>query len=409
VPTLRSRTADLLSERARVSPGRRAVTLALLSTVGASVMAVILQTLPGRAPLHVALFNAVEYLALVVFTLEYGLRCWIAPESDPRERARPWAARLRYLGSPFGVVDALAILPSYVVPVFPMDPDWLQVLLLLRVLKVARYAPGLSLFVAVVKNERRALLGGLMLMMVILVVSAGVMWVLEQDAQPETFASIPHAMWWAIVTLTTVGFGDVTPVTPAGRVIGGVVMILGFAMFAVPAGILASGFSAEVRKRDFVVTWEAVARVPLFATLDASRIAQIAGMLKRQVVPAQHVIVRRGGPGDAMVFILSGEVEVDVDPRPLRLGPGQYFGEIALLRDSVRTATVTSLVECQLLVLEVADFRRLLASNPDLQATIMAVAERRLAASGDLDETSPPLQPVGARRFRPWRTPSAPS
>jgi CRP-like cAMP-binding protein len=110
-----------------------------------------------------------------------------------------------------------------------------------------------------------------------------------------------------------------------------------------------------------------------------------------------------------MVFILSGEVEVDVDPRPLRLGPGQYFGEIALLRDSVRTATVTSLVECQLLVLEVADFRRLLASNPDLQATIMAVAERRLAASGDLDETSPPLQPVGARRFRPWRTPSAPS
>jgi voltage-gated potassium channel len=404
VPTWRSTIADCLVERTRVPPGRRVVTGLLLAAVTASVLVVILETVPGQHALHVALFAGIQYTALALFTVEYALRVWIAPECDPRGRPSPWTARWHYMRSPAGVVDALAVVPSYVYLAIPMDPDWLRVLRLLAVLKVARYAPGLSLFVAVVRNERRALMGGLLVMLVILVMSSGVMFALEQDAQPKAFASIPDAMWWALVTLTTVGFGDVTPITPLGKLVGGVVMILGFAMFAVPAGILASGFAAEIRKRDFVVTWEAVAAVPLFATLDAGRIAQIAAMLKRQVVPAQHVIVRRGGPGDAMVFIMTGEVEVDVDPRPLRLGAGQYFGEIALLRDSVRTATVTSLSECQLLVLEVADFRRLLKLHPDLEAAIMAVAERRLSASGDDHEPPPTVEAVRRRGFRRPRT-----
>jgi voltage-gated potassium channel len=132
----------------------------------------------------------------------------------------------------------------------------------------------------------------------------------------------------------------------------------------VPAGILATGFASEMRKRDFVVTWQTVANVPLFAGLDAARIAEIARLLKRQVVPAQFAVVRRGDPADAMFFIMSGDVQVDITPAPVRLGRGQYFGEIALIRDTVRTATVTTLSECQLLSLDVADFRRLLENNP---------------------------------------------
>jgi voltage-gated potassium channel len=203
------------------------------------------------------------------------------------------------------------------------------------------------------------------------------MFIIERHAQPETFASIPHTMWWAIVTMATVGYGDISPVTPMGKVFGGIVMIVGIAMFAVPAGILATGFATEIRKRDFVVTWHTVARMPLFAGLEASRIAEIAGLLKRQIVPPHYAIVRRGEPADAMFFIVSGEVEVDVQPYPVRLGKGQYFGEIALLRDTVRTATVTAVTECQLLALDVADFRRLLEAHPDLKATITEVAERR--------------------------------
>jgi voltage-gated potassium channel len=206
------------------------------------------------------------------------------------------------------------------------------------------------------------------------------MYVLEREAQPKIFASIPHAMWWAIVTIATVGYGDIFPVTPVGRLFGGVVMVIGIAVFAVPAGILATGFASEIRKRDFVVTWQTVANVPLFVGLDAARIAEIARLLKRQVVPAQFAVVRRGDPADAMFFIMAGEVQVDIAPTAVRLGRGQYFGEIALIRDTVRTATVTTLTECQLLSLDVADFRRLLDNNPSLKATITRTAEERLGA-----------------------------
>jgi voltage-gated potassium channel len=154
-------------------------------------------------------------------------------------------------------------------------------------------------------------------------------------------------------------------------------MILGIAMFAVPAGIMATGFAAEIRKRDFVVTWQLVAKVPIFRGLDASRIADIARLLKPQVVPENFVVVRRGEAAAAMFFIVQGEVEIDVAPQPVRLGRGQFFGEIALLRDTVRTATVTAVEECQLLSLDIGDFRQLLAAHPELKATIERVAEQR--------------------------------
>jgi voltage-gated potassium channel len=217
-------------------------------------------------------------------------------------------------------------------------------------------------------------------MAVLIVVESGVMFILEREAQPEKFASIPHTMWWAVVTMATVGYGDVTPVTPLGRLFGGVVMVVGIAMFAVPAGILATGFSNEIRKRDFVVTWHTVAKMPLFSHLEASRIAEITALLKRQVVPAKHIIVQKGEPADSMFFIMAGEVEVEV-PNPVRLGPGQYFGEIALLRDTVRTATVMARKECQLLALDAADFRRLLDAHPELKASIAEVAEQRIASA----------------------------
>jgi voltage-gated potassium channel len=175
------------------------------------------------------------------------------------------------------------------------------------------------------------------------------------------------------------GYGDAYPITAPGKVFAGVALILGIAVFAVPAGILATGFANEIRKRDFVVTWHTVARVPLFADLDAGRIAEIARLLSRQIVPPKYAVVRRGEPADAMFFVMSGQVEVDVQPHLVRLGPGQFFGEIRLRHDTVRMATVTTVTECQLLSLVVADFRRLLEANPNLKAAIAQVAERRRA------------------------------
>jgi voltage-gated potassium channel len=335
------------------------------------------------------LFAAIEVVAVAVFTIEYALRLWVAPEREPGATAHPWLARRAYARSAFGLIDLVAILPFVLGLLLPIHPDWLRVLRLCRLLKVARYVPALALFAAVLRSERRPLLGALLVMGIVLVLSSGVMFLLEREAQPTVFASIPHTMWWAMVTIATVGYGDIAPITAWGKVFGGLVMILGIAMFAVPAGILATGFAAEIRKRDFVVTWQTVAKVPLFAGLDAVRIAEITGLLRREVVPARYVIVRRGEPADKMFFVMAGELEADVQPAPRRLGPGQYFGEIALLYDTSRTATVTAVTECHLLALDVADFRRLLDAHPDLKAAISRVAERRLAAT-PTPEAGPP-------------------
>ncbi|MGH7321778.1 MAG: cyclic nucleotide-gated ion channel [Candidatus Rokuibacteriota bacterium] len=357
-----------------------AIRVLLIAVTVASVIAVALETLEGLGGRHAALFLAIEVAVVALFSLEYAVRVWVAPEAEPGAARDPGGARRRYARSPLALIDLLAILPFYLNLLVPIAPDWLRILRLARLLKVARYAPALSLFAAVLHNERRPLFAALLVMMVLLMLESGIMFVLEREAQPKAFASIPHTMWWTIVTMATVGYGDIAPVTPAGKLFAGVVMVIGIAMFAVPAGLLATGFASEIRKRDFVVTWHTVAKVPLFAGLDAARIAEIARLLKREVVPAKYAVVRRGEPADAMFFIMEGEVEVDLHPVPRRMGRGAYFGEIALLTDTVRTATVTAITECQLLVLDVADFRRLLDAHPDLKASISQVAAQRLGA-----------------------------
>jgi voltage-gated potassium channel len=376
----RSEVHTLLEGGETRSRATSAAELTLVGTIVVSVAGVTLETVDSIAALYGGLLVVIRQVAMVVLTVEYGLRLWAAPEREPGVASGSWRPRLRYALSPLGLIDLLAILPFYLVTLVSMGPDWLRVLRLLALFKLARYAPALPLFAAVIRNESRPLLAALMVMGVLLIFNSAVMYVLERGAQPTAFASIPHAMWWAIVTMATVGYGDVVPVTPLGRVFGGFVMVLGIAMFAVPAGILATGFAVELRKRDFVVTWQTVAKVPLFVGLDAARIAEIARLLKREIVPAKYAVVRRGEPADAMFFIMAGEVEVDVQPAPRRMGPGQFFGEIALLHDTVRTATVTTVSECELLCLEVADFRRLLDAHPDVRAAITRVAEQRLAA-----------------------------
>ena len=376
-----SRVHRLLDTEGTASFAKRALEFLLIAVIVATVASVVLETVESLVGRYGALFAAVELGAVAVFALEYLLRLWVAPASELGGGTDPWRLRLRYAVSPLGIIDLLAILPFFSDLLVPIDADWLRVLRLLRLLKIGRYAPGLSLFVAVIRNESRVLIAALLVMIVLLVLESAVMFVLERGAQPKVFASIPHSMWWAIVTMATVGYGDIAPLTPAGKVFGGVVMIIGIAMFAVPAGILATGFAAEIRKRNIVVTWHTVAKVPLFAGLDAAHIAEIAQLLKREIVPAKYAVVRRGEPADAMFFILSGEVEVDVQPHPRRMGRGEYFGEIALLRDTVRTATVTAVTECELLALDVTDFRRLLDAHPDIKAAISQVAAERMTAA----------------------------
>lgn len=368
---------------------RLALRAVLVAVVIVTVLAAITDTMPRLSLTTQEAVVAAQWLAAVLFTAEYAIRLYIAPERDPRGEARRAVARRRYVLSFLGIVDLGVIVPCWLVLAVPPSHPVADVLSLLALLKLARYATALPLVFRVIAAEAHPLLSAMLTLVVLLVLASGVMFLLEHARQPDVFTSIPDTLWWGIVTIATVGYGDMTPLTPLGRIFAGFVMVLGVGMFAVPAGILATGFASEIRRRNFIVTWQLVAKVPLFAKLDASRIAGIAALLKPQIIPEQHVIFRRGDPADSMYFILEGEVEVELEPRPVRLGRGQFFGEIALLRDTTRTATVTTVGECQLLSLTSADFRRLAAEYPDLRDRIAAVSDARVPEHKEAPERAP--------------------
>jgi voltage-gated potassium channel len=178
--------------------------------------------------------------------------------------------------------------------------------------------------------------------------------------------------------LTTVGYGDVVPVTPLGRIIASLTAVAGLIMLALPVGIVATAFAREIHRRDFVVTWNMVARVPLFADLDADDLSEIMRYLRSQSCETGEVIVRRGEPAEAMYFIASGQVEIELPDKTVTLGAGHFFGEIAVLRKSQRTATVRACKGTKLLVLDAADLHHLIDRKPHMAERIREVAEARV-------------------------------
>ncbi len=219
-------------------------------------------------------------------------------------------------------------MPWYIHQILPIDLSVLRILRLFRLLKLVRYSPALQTLKRVVAHEWRALL----LMMMLLLFAATMIYFLERDAQPQNFGSIPASAWWALETLTTVGYGDVIPATALGKVFGGIVMLLGLCMFALPVAIIATGFSQEAARHEFVVTWSMVARVPLFSTLDAAEVVEVTKLLYTRLVPPGALIVPAGEPGGAMYLIGSGEATVRAIPgRHVKLREGDFFGEMALL------------------------------------------------------------------------------
>lgn len=363
-------------------PGDRAArvfNLFIVTLILANVAAVILESDRDIEAAYRPLFAPFETFSVAVFTIEYLVRIWIADENPKACRHGAARARGRYIFSLLGIVDLLAILPFYVGLFVAADTQEWRILRLLRVFKLAHHSAALEIVGRVLYSQRRPLGAAAVVLLVVLVFAATAIHFFEADAQPKVFDTIPKAMWWTIVTLTTLGYGDVVPVTVGGKMFGGVVAMTGILMLALPTGILANGFAQEIRKRDFVVTWRLVAQVPLFAHLDAVAISDVAALLKPKLVPSHYTVVRRGEHADSMYFIVSGEVEVDVRPTPLRLTAGDFFGEIALLKESERTATVTAVTECQLLILDASDFRRLLRDHPPIADAVTKVMTERLA------------------------------
>lgn len=244
----RERVHHWLEPGEQANRWERGIDLALVVLILASVVLVVLESMSEYASYY-GWFRLAERGIVYLFTAEYVLRLWTCPEIEGHGEG--WRARVRYAMKPMALVDLAAIVPYYLEPLAGPNAVVLRLLRifrLIRVLKLGRYHASLGLLGRVLVLRRAELAISLVLVLTLVVIASTLMYAVEHDAQPKAFGSIPASMWWGVVTLTTVGYGDVYPITTAGKFIAGVSVILGLGLFALPAGILASGFSEELAR-----------------------------------------------------------------------------------------------------------------------------------------------------------------
>lgn len=246
--TTRRNMYELLEPSASGRKDARLIELFLIVLIFANILVVILESVKTINAQYRSTFIIIEYFSVFVFTIEYFLRIWCCVENPE------WAkkGRTRYATTPMAVIDLLSILPFYV-HLLPVDFLFLRILRLFRLfrlLKIARYLKALNIIQAVVRERREQIVLSLIFILFLLVIISTVMFYVEHEAQPAIFTSIPATMWYAISTLTTVGYGDMVPVTPLGKLLGGVIAILGIGVIALPAGILSSGLTDHLHGRN---------------------------------------------------------------------------------------------------------------------------------------------------------------
>ncbi len=360
-------------------PTRDAISLVvnygLIILIVVNVIAFAAETVPRLQATYGPYFDLFNLVSVAIFTIEYVLRVWSSVEIPTLKKQRPLQARLHFAMRPLLIIDLIAILPFYLSFLVPIDLRVLRVLRLFRFFKLARYSPALQTLARVLQAEFRALLGALLVMVSLLLFASTGIYFLERDIQPEAFGSIPAAAWWALATLTTVGYGDVVPITGLGKIFGGMIMVFGLAMFALPIAIIATGFSQEANRRKFVVTWSMVAQVPMFHGLQLGEIAEIATLLQSEIIAPQTIIFRKGETPRGMYFIVHGEVKIDTGEQVITFTRDNFFGERALLEKRVHSADAVALARTNLLILEREDFEYLLRRNPQINQRLKDAQE----------------------------------
>ena len=225
----------------------RAINYFLILLIIGNAAAVLLESVNDIYQSYSVFFDFFEYFSILIFSIEYLLRFWSIAEDNPFHSA--WNNRLHWLKSGAALIDLLAILPAYINFWVPIDLRFLRILRLIGLLKLTRYFVSLQILLRVIEREKGSFQAVIFILSIMIMMAAASIYVVESQAQPEVFTSIPASMWWAVVTLTTVGYGDVTPITPLGRFLGALITILGVGLAALPAGILATGLTHELEQR----------------------------------------------------------------------------------------------------------------------------------------------------------------
>lgn len=223
--------------------------IVLITLISLNVLAVIIESVPEIYAAYPGFFESFEVFSVIAFTIEYVFRVWSITESMESKFRHPLWGRLRFMMTPMQLLDLIVIAPFYLVFFIQVDLRMLRVLRLLRVFRLTRYSSSMGLLLQVLKKEGRNIGAALFVLLLLIIMAASLTFLAEHEAQPEAFGSIPAALWWAVVTMTTIGYGDVVPVTVMGRIFGAVIGIISVGMVALPAGLLASGFSEALERR----------------------------------------------------------------------------------------------------------------------------------------------------------------
>ncbi|RZV31833.1 MAG: ion transporter [Chromatiales bacterium] len=228
----------------------RVVDFCLIALISASVIAVILESIPSFSARYGDALTLFEVVTVAIFSVEYVLRVWTSIEHEDSSGKSPLQARLAYMTSFHAVIDLLAILPFYLLMLGTFgtfDMRFLRAIRLLRVLKLTRYSAAMNMLFITFRENGKALSAAFLILVTTMLLAASGMYYFERHSQPVAFGSIPAAMWWAFATLTTVGYGDVTPITVGGKIFGALITVVGIGMVALPTSILATGYSQQLK------------------------------------------------------------------------------------------------------------------------------------------------------------------
>lgn len=251
--SLRKRTAEVLYSADQNDRLTHRVDIFLMGLIALNVIAIIAESMPGMEKQYGTFFHFFDFFSVIIFTIEYAARVWSAVDNPWHDHhAHAVFGRMKYIKTPMAIIDLLAIAPFYLSFFFVLDLRFLRVLRLLRIFKLTRYSPAMTLLLQVFREEAKTIMAAMFVLMMLLIIASSLAFIAEHDAvhaNPDAFSSIPAAMYWAIITMTTVGYGDVVPVTPFGKLLGATIGIVGLGMVALPAGILASGFSNALHRR----------------------------------------------------------------------------------------------------------------------------------------------------------------
>jgi voltage-gated potassium channel len=300
----------------------------------------------GYLSMDLPLIQFLYWISIGVFGIEFLLRVFA-------ER------KLFFLMSIDGLVLINQIFFSF------YDLRMLRLFRLFDIFSQSRFLLPTNTLIQTIIKQRNALLGSQIMVISILLVVSTFIYFLESSVQPDVFGSIPSTMWWGIATLTTVGYGDVVPMTGLGKLLASFTMLVGIGMFALPAAILASAYYEEIQKKNFLVSFEAIASVPLFQELPIGAVGKINEKLQVVLVSEHETIFSKGEEADSMFIIEYGKVKVEID-QPVYLVSGDYFGEMGLLGNAPRNATITAADDTKLLELTKSDLVELYEEHPGL-------------------------------------------